>query len=227
LYEHIINSYCLLPDGTIYKKVQGTPSGAICTTSDNTFSMTQLLIVGILRCIKPEMKQHVTPSVLCSLIGLKINGDDNLVGFKREQLEDLMIDDFFDNPKQFVAAMCTTGLTYECNGDEVWKKPSEISFLSSRPVDWNGMWVSEPADWDRFYTKLVWGPTMSLPDLLRKILQDMYRAIFNDEVVDVLKNLIKTILSRHPGWRDNVEVVEALRLNLDRDLIRGMILGRH
>jgi hypothetical protein len=188
--------------------------------------MAQLLCIALRRCLKPEYIEVLTPYEFVRLFVLAINGDDNLVGFRNE-LERMVLDGFFDSPAMFVEAMCSLGVVYECNGETKWKSVEEVNFLSSKPVYYDGRWVSVPADLDRFYTKLVWGTEMSLDQTILKIVQDKMRAIFDDEVVDVLEALIESIKIDRPEYIFDEACLGALRLNIQRSVLRRLILGGH
>jgi hypothetical protein len=214
-----------MPDGVILKKHQGTSSGAITTSSDNTFAMFQILALAFYRSLTPAIRSDITPRGFMSLWKAKINGDDNIVGV-RNDAEPYFERGFFASPEILVKNICALGVDYIPDGTMSWKEPDEISFLSSRPIRYQNRWVVIPADWDRFYTKLTYGKQMTAGQFLVKIAQDKARAIFDDDAVDVLEALFDKVLKEYCHPLDPY-VKMARRMNLSRTAMRQDFLGAH
>lgn len=184
IYDHMIHTYTLLPNGQIVQKKTGMPSGAFSTSNDGTFVHEQALAYHWVRTTdRPvsEMKRHVKAKLYC---------DDHLCAVDSPYAH---VADF----KERRTSYAQLGIDLSEEDDDVTETLEGMSLLG---VEYrNG--VPVPSRVQKFYHGLARpdGPR-DVNTTLQRAVSFMDNAAFDDKLFAIAKTVADDALRRGAQW---------------------------
>lgn len=156
LYDMIVNSVVVMPDGAVYQMASGNGSGQPNTTTDNTINLTRLLCYCFIRA-RPRADYGV--AAFLSALALLLYGDDFNMTVHKEVIGWFNIESVIRYSLELEIIVTTNSL--------LPRLFSQLEFLSALTVKRMGIYVSYRS-YAKAYASLLYngvkngGPTSSL-----------------------------------------------------------------
>jgi len=144
LFKEIYSSVIVCPNGDLFFKEQGNPSGSFLTIVTNTIIHFMLFCYAWLKLAPENMRNYIQ---FCRHVELALCGDDSLMTTSDE------VRSWF-NMTNITKVWCTLGVNakVEATGEG---KLIDRQFLSQRTLCWKGTYVPFP-DYDKVVSSMLW-----------------------------------------------------------------------
>lgn len=213
VYDHIVNSYIVMEDGTLIQKTTGNPSGSSNTVVDNTMILFRLFAYAWIRLCRKNGRRPLYSDFLSNVVAL-LYGDDNTYSCSDEVVG-------WFNPHNIGEIWSGIGVTTKTPCYEPGTLDS-VSFLSNRfkYSKVYSMWFPVP-ETERILSSVCWGA--SKDDVRYHFLRtcalrmDSY---WNKEVRDILADYLAYLQKYHAR-----ELVGALSIRGSEPISMDQIFG--